>query len=144
MNVARLTNYPFLYRHNEELHFCAFGLGGIVEVVLQHVLQSQRGTLRSSDMGPFFQKAKQAKPFWESRLISLIINVFFKFITLRAFNLSLKPEQRKLLHRCSIPIILLILVELLAKPAVSLGKRSNHKSSLPQKSWTEGKQNDFG
>jgi SSS family transporter len=141
MNVARLTTILFGIG-TIGVAFLVPLAGGIVEVVLS-IAAVTGGALYGPAIWALFSKKQTGQTIWGVTLISLIINVFFKFITPKAFNLSLNRTEELLLG-VGIPIILLILVELLAKPAVSLGKPIESQILTAAEELEEGKQNDFG
>jgi len=66
MNVARVLPLSFLVSHNTELHFWPLA-GGIVEVVLSIAAVTGGARYGPAIWALFPKKAKQAKPFGESR-----------------------------------------------------------------------------
>ena len=116
--------------------------GGIVEVVLS-IAAVTGGALYGPAIWALFSKKQTGKTILAVTLISLIINVFFKFITPKVFGIALDRTEELLLG-VGIPFILLVLVEIISKPVISLEKQTELQASIEFKELEESKQNDFG
>jgi solute:Na+ symporter, SSS family len=116
--------------------------GGIVEVVLS-IAAVTGGALYGPAIWALFSKKQTGKTILGVTLISLIINVFFKFITPKVFGISLDRTEELLLG-VGIPILLLVLVEVFSRPAISLEKPTELQVLTESEELAESQQNDFG
>lgn len=115
--------------------------GGIVEVVLS-IAAVTGGALYGPAIWSLFSKKQNGKTILGVTVISLTINLFFKFFTPAVFQFSLNRTEELLLG-VGIPIFLLILVEILGKIQPSFEKPDLLDTSKEEEKG-ESEQNDFG
>ncbi|MBC6366691.1 sodium:solute symporter family protein [Algoriphagus sp. AK58] len=115
--------------------------GGIVEVVLS-IAAVTGGALYGPAIWSLFSKKQNGKTILGVTVISLTINLFFKFFTPAVFQFSLNRTEELLLG-VGIPIFLLILVEILGKIQPSFDKPDLLDTSKEEEKG-ESEQNDFG
>lgn len=141
MRVARITTILFGVG-TIGVAFLVPLAGGIVEVVLS-IAAVTGGALYGPAIWSLFSKKQSGKTILGVTLVSLIINVFFKFITPIVFDFSLDRTE-ELLCGVGIPLILLLLVEIFGKPVISPEKEKMSTELTEQEELAEGEQNDFG
>lgn len=141
MLVARLTTLLFGVG-TIGVAFLVPLAGGIVEVVLS-IAAVTGGALYGPAIWALFSKKQSGKTILGVTVVSLTINLFFKFITPMAFDFSLNRTEELLLG-VGVPIILLLLVEVFGQVVVHSQDPSATNNQTEQEILAEGEQNDFG
>lgn len=140
MNVARITTVLFGIG-TIGVAFLVPLAGGIVEVVLS-IAAVTGGALYGPAIWSLFSKKQNGKTIFGTTLISLSINLFFKFLSPAAFNFSLNRTEELLLG-VGIPFLILSLIEVFGKV-----KDESLASNSEQRDIQEGQeelgQNEFG
>lgn len=140
MNVARFTTIIFGLG-TIGVAFLVPLAGGIVEVVLS-IAAVTGGALYGPAIWSLFSKKQNGKTILGVTLISLSVNLFFKFLTPAVFQFSLNRTEELLLG-VGIPFLLLLLVEVFGKVQASAEKGAAPEVNFEQLK-EESAQNDFG
>lgn len=140
MNVARITTVLFGIG-TIGVAFLVPLAGGIVEVVLS-IAAVTGGALYGPAIWSLFSKKQNGKTILGVTLISLSVNLFFKFLTPAVFQFSLNRTEELLLG-VGIPFLLLLLVEVFGKVQVEFNSSQPVQDS-GQDEKQESEQNDFG
>ena len=140
MNVARVTTVLFGIG-TIGVAFLVPLAGGIVEVVLS-IAAVTGGALYGPAIWSLFSKKQNGKTILGVTLISLSVNLFFKFLTPAAFQFSLNRTEELLLG-VGIPFLLLLLVEVFGKVQASAEEAVSQEVTVEQLK-EESAQNDFG
>lgn len=141
MLVARLTTILFGLG-TIGVAFLVPLAGGIVEVVLS-IAAVTGGALYGPAIWALFSKKQTGRTILGVTIVSLTINLFFKFITPIAFEFSLNRTQELILG-VGIPILLLLLVEVFGKVVIPSENPVATSIQTEQESLAESEQNDFG
>lgn len=140
MNVARISTVLFGIGTIGVAFLVPFA-GGIVEVVLS-IAAVTGGALYGPAIWSLFSKKQNGKTILGVTLISLSVNLFFKFLTPAAFQFSLNRTEELLLG-VGIPFLLLLLVEVFGKVQASAEEAVSQEVTVEQLK-EEIAQNDFG
>ncbi len=140
MNVARVTTVLFGLG-TIGVAFLVPSAGGIVEVVLS-IAAVTGGALYGPAIWSLFSKKQNGKTIFGVTLISLAINLFFKFLTPPVFQFSLNRTEELLLG-VGVPFLLLVLVEVFGKIQV-LPQVAKSQVLTEEEIKEESEQNDFG
>lgn len=140
MSVARFTTIIFGLG-TIGVAFLVPLAGGIVEVVLS-IAAVTGGALYGPAIWSLFSKKQNGKTILGVTLISLSVNLFFKFLTPAAFQFSLNRTEELLLG-VGIPFLLLLLVEVFGKVQVEFNSSQPVEAS-GQYEKQESEQNEFG
>jgi solute:Na+ symporter, SSS family len=141
MRVARLTTILFGIGTIGVAFMVPFA-GGIVEVVLS-IAAITGGALYGPAIWALFSQKQTGKSILGVTVISLVINVFFKFISPKAFDFALNRTEELILG-IGIPFTLLVLYELLAPIAIKQPKKIELSASEIVEEIAESGQNEFG
>lgn len=141
MNVARMTTILFGLG-TIGVAFLVPWAGGIVEVVLS-IAAVTGGALYGPAIWSLFSKKQNGKTILGVTVVSLTINLFFKFITPIVFAFSLNRTEELILG-VGVPVILLLLVEVFGKVVIPSGEPKATILPTEQDVFAEGAQNDFG
>lgn len=140
MKVARITTVLFGIG-TIGVAFLVPLAGGIVEVVLS-IAAVTGGALYGPAIWSLFSKKQNGKTIFGTTLISLSINLFFKFLSPAAFNFSLNRTEELLLG-VGIPFLILSLIEVFGK-VKDESLASNSEQRDIQEGQEELEQNEFG
>lgn len=140
MSVARFTTIIFGLG-TIGVAFLVPLAGGIVEVVLS-IAAVTGGALYGPAIWSLFSKKQNGKTILGVTLISLSVNLFFKFLTPKVFQFSLNRTEELLLG-VGIPFLLLLLVEVFGKVQVEFNSSQPVEAS-GQDEKQESEQNEFG
>jgi solute:Na+ symporter, SSS family len=116
--------------------------GGIVEVVLS-IAAITGGALYGPAIWALFSKKQTGKSILGVTAISLVINVFFKFITPIALDFALNRTEELILG-VGIPFTLLLLYEIFAPKAIEHSIKVESPTSKIQETNNESGQNEYG
>lgn len=116
--------------------------GGIVEVVLS-IAAITGGAIYGPPIWALFSKKQTGKSILGVTTISLVVNIFFKFISPKAFDFALNRTEELILG-IAIPFTLLVLYELFAPTAIKQPKRIELSASEIVEEIAESGQNEFG
>ncbi|REG78251.1 sodium:solute symporter family protein [Algoriphagus antarcticus] len=142
MNVARLTTILFGLG-TIGVAFLVPMAGGIVEVVLS-IAAVTGGALYGPAIWALFSKKQNGKTILGVTIVSLTINLIFKFFTPLVYNFSLNRTQELLLG-VGIPILLLVLVEIFGKAEVKRAESIVYSAiTTKAEEIEEAAQNNFG
>lgn len=141
MRVARLTTILFGIG-TIGVAFMVPYAGGIVEVVLS-IAAITGGALYGPAIWALFSQKQTGKSILGVTVISLVINVFFKFISPKAFDFALNRTEELILG-VGIPFTLLVLYELFAPLAIKPPTKVESPSAKNLEAPDESGQNEFG
>lgn len=141
MRVARLTTILFGIGTIGVAFMVPFA-GGIVEVVLS-IAAITGGALYGPAIWALFSQKQTGKSILGVTVISLMINVFFKFISPKAFDFALNRTEELILG-IGIPFTLLVLYEFFAPIAIKQPKKIELSASEIAEEIAESGQNEFG
>jgi len=116
--------------------------GGIVEVVLS-IAAITGGALYGPAIWALFSQKQTGKSILGVTAISLAINVFFKFISPKAFDFALTRTEELILG-VGIPFTLLLLYEILAPKAIEQPTKTKTTINDIAETIDESGQNEFG
>jgi SSS family solute:Na+ symporter len=116
--------------------------GGIVEVVLS-IAAITGGALYGPAIWALFSQKQTGKSILGVTTISLVINVFFKFISPKAFDFALNRTEELILG-VGIPFTLLLLYEIFAPKAIKQPIKVESPTSEIPGEIDESGQNEFG
>jgi SSS family transporter len=140
MNVARITTVLFGIG-TIGVAFLVPLAGGIVEVVLS-IAAVTGGALYGPAIWALFSKKQNGKTILGVTLVSLAVNLFFKFLTPTVFQFSLNRTEELVLG-VGIPFLLLVVVEIFGKvQPIPLPSETHEPTDAEIKE--ESEQNDFG
>ncbi|MCH6235583.1 sodium:solute symporter family protein [Cognataquiflexum rubidum] len=116
--------------------------GGIVEVVLS-IAAITGGALYGPAIWALFSKKQTGKSILGVTAISLVINIFFKFISPKAFNFALNRTEELILG-VGIPFTLLLLYEIFGARAIKHPAEAEPQTGKTPETIDESGQNEFG
>lgn len=116
--------------------------GGIVEVVLS-IAAITGGALYGPAIWALFSNKQTGNSILGVTMISLLINVFFKFITPKVFNFALNRTEELILG-VGIPFLLLVAYEIIATKSVKNSILKEDLKSIIENKSDETGQNKFG
>lgn len=116
--------------------------GGIVEVVLS-IAAITGGALYGPAIWALFSNKQTGNSILGVTMISLLINVFFKFITPKVFNFALNRTEELILG-VGIPFLLLVAYEIIAPKSVKNSILKEDLKSIIENKSDETGQNKFG
>jgi SSS family transporter len=116
--------------------------GGIVEVVLS-IAAITGGALYGPAIWALFSQKQTGKSILGVTAISLVINVFFKFISPKAFDFDLTRTEELILE-VGIPFTLLLLYEILAPKAIEQPTKTKTTINDIAETIDGSGQNEFG
>ncbi|MCL6260843.1 Na+:solute symporter [Aquiflexum sp. TKW24L] len=116
--------------------------GGIVEVVLS-IAAITGGALYGPAIWALFSKKQTGKSILGVTAISLVINIFFKFISPKVLDFALNRTEELILG-VGIPFTLLLLYEIFASNALIPLTSTNLASNVEQENPDDNSQNEFG
>lgn len=141
MRVARLTTILFGIGTIGVAFMVPFA-GGIVEVVLS-IAAITGGALYGPAIWALFSQKQTGKSILGVTVISLVINVFFKFISPKALDFALNRTEELILG-VVIPFTLLVLYELFAPLAIKPPTKVESPTAKNLEAPDESGQNEFG
>lgn len=141
MRVARLTTILFGIGTIGVAFMVPFA-GGIVEVVLS-IAAITGGALYGPAIWALFSQKQTGKSILGVTVISLVINVFFKFMSPKALDFALNRTEELILG-VVIPFTLLVLYELLAPLAIKPPTKVESPTVKNLEAPDESGQNEFG
>jgi SSS family transporter len=141
MQVARLTTIIFGVG-TIAVAFMVPMAGGIVEVVLS-IAAITGGALYGPAIWALFSQKQTGKSILGVTAISLVINVFFKFISPKAFDFALNRTEELILG-VGIPFTLLLVYEIFAPKAIKQPIQVEATKIVIPEIAEETGQNEFG
>jgi SSS family transporter len=141
MRVARLATVLFGIG-TIAVAFMVPMAGGIVEVVLS-IAAITGGALYGPAIWALFSKKQTGKSILGITAISLFINVFFKFISPKAFDFALNRTEELILG-VGIPFILLLGYEIFAPKVITQPSKVESLTGIIPETKDENGQNEFG